>query len=301
MDIENEINQIKSRLDALETALKVELSPILKKGNKTVEIKKSYVSVLNELKELLNSERWPEAVNPIFICADDSEEDKTARANGILEMFIDDPLNDTHFLDFGCGEGHMVYESAKNTKLSIGYDLEDFNWARHKKDNVVFLTNFDLVKQFKFDVILVYDVLDHITDNSQAQVLKNLKTLLTDKGKIYIRFHPWTSRTGSHLYKSINKAYAHLAFSDVDLMRMGYTQFPTVKSITPLETYRDWIAQAELTIKYEDVTKESCENFFFENTIIMESIKDNLKTFDVVAVNNIKRAMEIQFVDFVLA
>jgi hypothetical protein len=62
------------------------------------------------LEPLLKSDQWPQAVNEYLICDLNSEDDKDARAQGIIAAMIDPDLTGKKFLDFGCGEGHVVNE-----------------------------------------------------------------------------------------------------------------------------------------------------------------------------------------------
>ena len=82
------------------------------KINKTVENS----PVIN----LLKSDEWPEAV-PEFLICEDTEEDKSDRAEGILD-FMGLDLDGKKFLDFGCGEGHVAMKAAESAKVSVGYD-----------------------------------------------------------------------------------------------------------------------------------------------------------------------------------
>jgi cyclopropane fatty-acyl-phospholipid synthase-like methyltransferase len=57
---------------------------------------------------MLDANTWPIAVHPDLICNDESEADKMARAQAILDIIISDSVQGKKVLDFGCGEGHLT-------------------------------------------------------------------------------------------------------------------------------------------------------------------------------------------------
>ena len=42
---------------------------------------------------------------------------------------------------------------------------------------------------------------------------------MEENSRLFVRFHPYTSRNGTHLGNQINKAYIHLIFSDDELAK----------------------------------------------------------------------------------
>ena len=120
-------------------------------------------SEFQKLTELLKSDAWPHAVDPALICDVTSEQDKEDRAEGILDIIIDINLENLKFLDFGCGEGHVVNHSrSQKPKLSVGYDIKKFdkwnNWE--KSPNSLFTTDWNKAKTLgPYNIILMYDVI----------------------------------------------------------------------------------------------------------------------------------------------
>jgi len=150
-----------------------------------------------ELKNALESEKWPEAVNPNLICDPESKQDKVERGRGIIELLIEEDLKGLSFLDVGCGEGHCAYLSTEyGTQKSVGFDIKEYpSWKEFdQKDNFHTTTNFEEVKSHgPFDVITLFDVVDHVKGMDAASLLQACKSVLKNDGKIYLRCHPFVS------------------------------------------------------------------------------------------------------------
>lgn len=221
-----------------------------------------------ELRMLLNSNEWPEAVNKELICDINSEEDKFDRANGILNLLELNDLSNLSFLDFGCGEGHIVINC--NAKLAIGYDIDKINskltWE-NLENNKLLTTDFNKIKEFTpFDKILLYDVLDHV--DNPIEILNQAKDLLIENGKITVRCHPFCGRHGGHLYQQTNKAFVHLIFSEEEMQKLGYDLINTQHIIYPLKTYEDYFNKVKLKIEYNFVERVNVEEFFNKNQLV---------------------------------
>lgn len=220
------------------------------------------MSDFDELVKLLNSNEWPEAVPPFLIC-DDSDNDKFDRAEGIID-YINYDLKDKKFLDFGCGEGHVVKKLATDGINAFGYDIkqsDNFEWTN------TLTTDIEFIKHNKpYDVILLYDVLDNADDPSN--ILKLIKNLCNKNTKIHVRCHPWTSRHGSHLYYQLNKAYIHLIFNDIELSKLGINIGFFNKIYAPIAYNQKWFKENNLKILKHETLKNPIENFFKNNQII---------------------------------
>lgn len=231
------------------------------------------------LKNLLNSQDWPAAVENFQICDENSEDEKMERAESVVDILITDALKDKKFLDFGCGEGHMAkYASSQGSHLAAGYDIlksekSKFVWEQ-KQQNLLLSTDFEKIKnEGPYDIILLYDVLDHAQD--PVQVLKNAKSLLAKDGTIYLRCHPWCGRHGGHLYKQINKAFINLVFTEEEIDQMGYKLDFTNKVFYPISTYSKYIEDAGFAKKDPDIDVQDVEDFFGKNEIIRARILRN--------------------------
>ena len=257
-------------------------------------------TVIN-LEEIVNSDKWPEAVNKHLICDPNSEEDKLERARGIIELMIEEDLENLKFLDFGCGQGHCPYVAKEyNTAISVGYDIqEQENWEKFEQnEKTITTTDFSIVEQNgPYDVILLFDVIDHLKDSTPIQILKEIKKLLSENGRVYMRCHPITSRHATHLYHDFNKAYIHFILSKEELEKLNVnSKFEEENNgpMFPIAGYDKFIQDAELRIiNRRDIT-ESPETFF-KTPEISKRIQEytghkNFPEFQ----------MSLQFIDYVL-
>lgn len=272
-DFKNMINQeiTNKIINKLQKAL-----VLLSEQNKEAPLVKSQsIDDFQILKDLLESDQWPEAVNSNMVCDFNSEEDKMDRGIGIVEIMIGDNLNNVKFLDYGCGEGHVAIQ-AKNSgaTLSVGYDIRQTgNQSWETMESILLTTDFEKVKEHgPYDVVLLYDVLDHIENENPIDVLKKIKSLLNPNGLVYIRCHPWCGRSGGHLYDKINKAYVHLIFTENELSSMGHNLIPNNKTLYPIKTYVDWINASGLKIISDIADTHPPEPFFKENETIRNRI-----------------------------
>lgn len=284
-EIKNDLLEIKEKIKQIESLLSESLA--------------------QDIKQLLNSEEWPEAVFDFQIVDENLEDEKMDRAESIIDILVTEDLKDKKFLDFGCGEGHMAKYASKEAKLSIGYDLlrsekSKFNWEV-LEDNFLLTTDFEKAKQYgPYDIILIYDVLDHCEDLMES-VLEKAKSLLTPEGKIYLRCHPWSGRHGGHLYRKINKAFVHLILRDDELkdLDIQIDNFNN-KTIYPLSTYGKVIENAGLKIKESEIERQDVESFFQETPLVKKRIMD---LFEIENWSNEDKPgfqLSLCFVDYVL-
>ena len=219
---------------------------------------------------------WPRAINPDLICQKDSEADKEYRAESIIEFVITDYLKGMKFLDFGCGEGHVVAAAAATgATVAVGYNPENLGWDRFdQNENFILHTNVDKIyENAPYDVVLLFDYLDHC-DQTQEMLGHLSNGVLAPEGKIYVHCHPWCSRHGTHLYEQgFNKAFAHLVMDDVELVRLGgYSNKKTLRITHPVGTYRQWFEKAGLKIISEQINTENVEDFFFTDQDVWDRI-----------------------------
>lgn len=220
------------------------------------------------LKRALATDKWPDAVNANLICHPDNESDKLERGRGIVELMIEEDLKGLKFLDFGCGEGHCPYVVTDyNPAISVGYDIKEYeSWNRYTKDNLVLTTDFQkVIDNGPYNVIVLFDVIDHLNGTDPIDVLSKAQSVLAPDGRIYMRCHPYTSRHATHLYHELNKAYAHLVFSPTELATIVPNPKWSEKNagvIFPIKTYGDLIDKANLNVVVRKDITEKVEPFF---------------------------------------
>ena len=250
----------------------------------------------DELKKLVLSDEWPEAVPADLICDEKSEVDKTNRAQGVVEVLISEPVDGKRCLDFGTGEGHVTRELANHgAAYAMGYDI--VNNFMKQGPRMQFTTEWKSVQDHgPYDVILISDVLDHLVDLDPVEALKRVKSVLNENGKVYLRRHNYMSRHGTHLYRQLNKAFLHLVFNEMEMAELieNPEPLPTYRYYFPIKTYTDQINQSGLVIKSDFRTTTPVEGIF-ERREILDRIFENTpyKHFP-------KIQMEVDFVDYVL-
>ena len=255
-------------------------------------------SSFEQLKKAILSDKWPEAVNPNLICDPSSETDKVERGRGIIELMIEEDLTGLKFLDIGCGEGQCANLTTDyGTELSVGYDISEFpSWTGFEKPTMT--TDFEKVKEnAPYDVIILFDVIDHIQQEDPVSLLNKAREVLKDDGKIYMRVHPFTSRHATHLYHDLNKAYAHLVYTEEEIEKLAPgSQHAEANSgvLYPLRTYNEYVDKAKLKcVNRRDIT-EKVEPFF-KIPKIAERIIGNTKMSSFPEFQ-----MSMQFIDYVL-
>jgi len=300
------INKSITALTELSSLLSEEAKEIIQVPQKTqaVEVKPESPSTpsdeFSQLKEILYSDKWPDAVNKNLICDPNSQEDKIERGRGIVELMIEENLNGLKVLDFGCGEGQCVLVSTDyETSLSVGYDIkENPNWKNYSKPNLLMTTDWSQVQENgPYDTIILFDVLDHCVAESPTELLKKVNSVLSPSGKVYMRCHPWMSRHATHLYHDINKAYVHLVFTDEEMKELvPNSDFAEecIKIVTPIMTYTQHIDDSGLKVQTRRDITEKSEPFFkiplISNRIIKHTKFNDFPEFQ----------MSLQFLDFCL-
>lgn len=258
-----------------------------------VEIEEPIVNRQNYIDNLMSMDSWPE-IMPQHLIVTPNDEDQKHRASSVLDMILNESIEGLNCLDYGCGEGWITKEFKKRgAKEAVGYDLQkDEKWESFT--GIDFVTSVNDLPKKHFDIILLYDVLDHCVDTES--VMNNILMLLKDTGVVYVRCHPWTSKHATHLIKQgLNKAYIHmfLSWSEIESLT-GKKPVFTRKEKDPMRSYMWWFRDFKVE-KQTKITEPVSD--FFKN----KEIKDMLsKEQDVSNIEEFLKNMSLQFVDFKL-
>lgn len=246
--------------------------------------------------DLLGIDCWPEAVPSFLVAKDTSDADQTNRANAVLDMMLDRNVEGLNFLDFGCGEGWIARQATKRgVKESVGFDIKAHdNWANLK--GASYTASFSDLPPNHFDVVMLYDVLDHTED--PMGVMAQVRHVMKRDGTIYVRCHPWTSKHASHIYKQgVNRAYLHLFLQYDEIVELiGQPPMFTRIEKNPLEAYRWWFHEFE--VKKERMVKEDVSDFFFVPSF--KELLANEQQIPVAEIDGFLDRMTIQFIDYVI-
>ena len=254
-----------------------------------VKLRKKHVG------DLLGIKEWPEAVPPRMATTTLKKEDQINRANSVLDMMIDRPLEKLDFLDFGCGEGWITQQASKRgVQTATGYDVRpEPIWSQLKG---TFTTKYEDLKPTSYDAVFLYDVLDHCED--PMDVMDKIYRVSRPDAKIYVRCHPWTSKHANHIYKfGLNKAYIHL-FLNWHEQREIVNNLPLFTRIEkdPLAAYHWWFHN--FNIVKERPIKEDVHPFFLNPAFRELLMTEN--QIDPQEIDNFIERMQVQFVDYVL-
>lgn len=213
---------------------------------------------------------WPEAVNPILICDPKDEETKKERGEVLLSFLIKDEIENKKILDYGCGEGHLIKACQNKCIKGIGYDP---NAEKYDIDNIIITNKINTIKENSpYDYIILYDVLDHVENETPVEILSKIKEFCHKDTKIIIKFHPFCSRHGGHQYQTFNKAFVHLIFTENELKELGFDIKYGQKVLYPIKTYKKWIQESGLTILSETKDTRPVEEFFIKTPLIAQRL-----------------------------
>lgn len=202
---------------------------------------------------------WPEAVDPSFLIDIQDESQKFLRAEAIVELFVKYPVDGLSVLDYGCGEGHVAVEMAKRGAEVVGYDP---NYSGKFTEAKFVGSQDEAFLSGPYDMIILFDVLDHVMDIHPSEILKKCAAATKPGGRILCRFHPWCSRHGTHIFHKSNKAFLHLVFDEQLLVDFGLPGMPTRKVIHPRFSYKAWAAEAGLEFTKLETQRQTVEEFF---------------------------------------
>lgn len=175
----------------------------------------------------------------------------------LRELFFNTNYNQAKVLDFGCGNGNLLYDLKKlGIKNLFGYDFDTKAIETSKNDGIVFFSDYNQISNNgKYDYIFLNHVVEHLYD--ARSVIQNLSKHLNDSGKIIIR----TPNTDSFLCNLFDENWRgwetprHLGiynYRNIDLLKQS------------LHIDRKWTSN----IMFSGIFHESIRSQFFSNTFI---------------------------------
>jgi len=260
------VSNLVAELEAIKTALsgETQLTPTTPKPQPNkLKIAKSLPSSELGPTPDYKSDKWPVAAPQHMIVKQDNPHEQRFRALQVVTLL---QLDNSHkkILDFGCGDGMISKELKSKSELVVGYDLASAkSWDTVANDFIVMTKDkADVQRNAPYDLIMLFDVIDHLVGEDPIEVMKFVKSVLAPGGRIYVKTHPWTAKHGSHLYETINKAYLHLALTTDELLEAGYTPQSNMKFVRPMATYLTIFSDAGLEVASKNVVAEAVDPFF---------------------------------------
>jgi SAM-dependent methyltransferase len=138
-------------------------------------------------------------------------------------------------LDYGCGiGGKTIYYATRGAKLAIGVDFPRdhgiaLEYAGTKRLPLQFC---DLeseahavnLEDGSVDVVISSSVFEHLAD--VPGTLREIGRILKPGGLLLNRWNPYRTRYGSHLNAALGVPFAHLFFSERDILSVCSVEFP---------------------------------------------------------------------------
>lgn len=244
----------------------------LKDLNQNLEFLNTIICELNNISyesksidDLIKS--WPIAIHDDFICRPG---DELVKASSIMNLFVVDSVKNKDVLVLGDLKKELSSICIEQGVKSVNEDV-------------------------LYDMIIAYDVFDY---RSVPISIDGYKSKLKDDGKMYVRFHPWCSRTGGRLHPDLNLAWAHLVFSPQELFDIfGFTVvkhvFPILK---PVEEYDKIVAAFKVI--HKNIVREDIEDFFYKDSYIIKRICSHYDKFEGLLLPS--EYMSVLYVDYIL-
>ena len=106
----------------------------------------------------------------------------------VLHELLNDKIDS--ILDIGCGPGNMIKYISFNDYYGFDTDVNYINYAKKKYNNCNFFcelfTEHSLKKIKKVDVVLLFGLLHHLTNDEAIKLIELIKLSLNPKGKILV-------------------------------------------------------------------------------------------------------------------
>tara|TARA_B100000989_G_scaffold298918_1_gene291055 strand:+ start:31548 stop:32249 length:702 start_codon:yes stop_codon:yes gene_type:complete len=129
-------------------------------------------------------------------------------------------LHKKKIIEIGYGKGFFL-DWAKNKKLDIiGYEInKDFHKKAEQNHRVILGNGSNISKEVsdKFDLIILFDVIEHISKEDLLNFFQNLSELLNKDGEILLRFPNGSSAAGLEYF---NSDLTHFSFLNRRSLKM---------------------------------------------------------------------------------
>lgn len=240
---------------------------------------------------------WPQAVPPHMILDQRLLPERQFRALQVVRLL--GSFKGQTVLDVGCGDGCVAREIANQADRVVGYDLkEDQTWASIGAPNLELTTTQATVETGQYDIIVLYDVLDHLEGKDPIEFMGWLLSMLAVGGRIMVRTHPWTAKHGGHLYENgYNLAYIHLALTADEMAQAGMVVQPNLRLNHPMAAYEHIFSEAGLRVANKKGYSEPVDEFF-KGDVLDRIIKVTWK--GAVDKDRALKVMANSFVDYTL-
>lgn len=237
---------------------------------------------------LASNKIWPKSANIHRIVK--TEEEKQYRAKCILSDLVNYNLVGKRFLDYGCGEGHIVKEALKMGAHAIGY-------SENPSDHEFITNDFSVIESNgPYDFILLYDSIDHIINSTHDTCIK-INNLANRNGRVIIRTHPYTSIHGTHLHETLNMAYVHLFLTDEQISDLGGKQEQTVKLYNPEQFYTSIVSNQSLIVATKRVITNQLPQFIDQNDVLDYLLPDFVSS-GIDTRQKLRKVLSIQNIDY---
>src|SRR5208337_2116724 len=146
-----------------------------------------------------------------------------------LANFDPEDLHDKDVLDFGCGEGGLsflvaTFGARSITGIDLNEELVHSATARAQRSSSPVRAKFVVGSDSKvidlhdssMDVILCFDVLEHILD--YREIVREWYRVLRPQGRVFIWWVPWFHPYGHHIHPLVPLPWVHVFFSDKTLI-----------------------------------------------------------------------------------
>lgn len=247
---------------------------------------------------------WAPSIPEEWIVRPDDNNALKTRAVSILDLFEEPDLLDRHVLDYGCGTGHVVRSASAAVASAVGYDTQASEFWLSHPENVQLTTDWvTVVEQAPYDLILCFDVLDHLIDSAPQVVLRQIKSVSHADTRVFIRFHPHTSRHAAHQYHDINLAYINLMFRKSEIEKKTGVLFQHDQPcpwfaenpiLTPIQHYVDLVEASGFVVMDHFVLKQAVEPEILDTIYNLPMFANRLSIADL------RNLLMIQYVDIIV-